>query len=153
MTQHATETSPIRKAITVSRPIEEAFRIFTEGIGTWWPLESHAISHDPEAAVFETHAGGRVYERTRSGREHVWGTVRVWEPPERVVFTWSMPHWEVDAQTEVDVRFTSREHGAEVVLEHRGWERLGDDGPTRRASYDGGWDYVFGERYASAASA
>jgi uncharacterized protein YndB with AHSA1/START domain len=153
MTQQATETSPIRKTITVTRPVEDAFRVFTEGIVSWWPLASHAISDDAEAAVFEPREGGRVYERARSGEEVVWGTVRVWEPPERVVFTWSMPHWSVDALTEVDVRFAPHEGGTKVVLEHRGWERLGDDGPKRRASYDGGWDYIFGERFTSAANA
>ncbi len=153
MTQQATEASPIRKTITVTRPVEDAFRIFTEGIGSWWPLETHGFADDAEAAVFETRAGGRVYERTRSGDEHVWGIVRVWQPPDRVVFTWSLPHWDIDHQTEVEVRFSPHRKGTEVALEHRGWERLGDEGPKRRASYDGGWDYVFRERFTSAANA
>jgi hypothetical protein len=65
----------IRKTVTIDCTAEHAFRVFTEGIGTWWPLHTHSISvmddgsGAPETAVMEPRVGGRLYERTRDGRE------------------------------------------------------------------------------------
>ena len=39
-----------------------------------------------------------------------------------------------------------------VELEHRGWERLGDQGPRPRTSYERGWPGVL-EAFAGAAIA
>ena len=30
---------PIRRSVTVAREAEQAFRIFTEEMGSWWPVE------------------------------------------------------------------------------------------------------------------
>jgi hypothetical protein len=34
-----------------------------------------------------------------------------------------------------------------VVLEHSGWERLGEKGLAMRNGYDQGWGVVFGRRF------
>jgi uncharacterized protein YndB with AHSA1/START domain len=151
MSQQATETAAVRKTVNVKRRPEDAFRLFTEGIGTWWPLETHSPSDgETEALVMEERVGGRLYERMREGGEVVWGEILAWEPPGRVAFTW---HLGGPVTTEVDVRFTAEGDGTRVELEHRGWERHGDRAPDLRASYDSGWDYVLGRRYAEAADA
>ena len=67
MTTHATETDAIRKTVTVPLPVEKAFALFTAGIDTWWPYESHSIGGEKtESAVFDLDAK-RLYER-RTGR-------------------------------------------------------------------------------------
>jgi uncharacterized protein YndB with AHSA1/START domain len=152
--QHA-PLAPVRKQITVACSVEQAFRTFTEGIGTWWPVRTHSITADadgsnpPEAVVFETEAGGRLYERARDGRECDWATILVWEPPHRIVLEWKVNP--VAPPTEVEVGFAPASTGTRVELEHRGWERYADGGSAERASYDSGWHGVLG-RYEGAVS-
>ena len=56
--------SSIRKTIVVAAPLEDAFRVFTEQIGSWWPLRRYSVGEDrAETAVVERKEGGRVYER------------------------------------------------------------------------------------------
>jgi uncharacterized protein YndB with AHSA1/START domain len=45
MTMQATETGPIQKTVLVPLPVEKAFQLFTDGIDSWWPFETH--SWDP----------------------------------------------------------------------------------------------------------
>jgi uncharacterized protein YndB with AHSA1/START domain len=150
MSSTETTVEPVRRTVTVDRPIEDAFRVFTEGIATWWPLRSHSIegmasdgAQAPETVVLEGRAGGRLYERMTSGEEGYWGTVTHWEPPHRVVIEWKV-NPSAAAPTEIDVSFIPEGDGTRVELEHRGWERLGASAAEARASYSDGWGTVFG---------
>ena len=143
----------LRKTVEVGTPPERAFRLFTEGMGTWWPKETHSVGEErAETVVFEPGVGGRIVERTLDGEEHVWGTVTVWEPPRRLVMTWHPGRGPETAQ-EVEVRFEPSGTGTRVELVHTGWERLGDRAAAVYDNYDGGWSYVVGERFAAAANA
>jgi uncharacterized protein YndB with AHSA1/START domain len=143
-----TEIAPVTKSIMVKRPPEEAFRVYTEGIATWWPLETHSPSQKAETVIIEPREGGRLYERTTDGEELDWGEVLVWDPPQRLVHSW---HLGRSVATEVELRFTAQGDDTLVELVHSGWERHGEYAAALRAQYDSGWDFVFGERYASAA--
>jgi uncharacterized protein YndB with AHSA1/START domain len=136
---------PVVKKVRVHLGIEDAFRLFTQGMGQWWPLDTHSIAADThdgrikaEGLVFEGHTGGRIYERMSDGSEGLWGHVLLWEPPNRVVFSWN-PSLIDRPHTEVEVRFFPAGDATDVELEHRGWERLGADGPGKRGAYDSGW--------------
>ena len=60
----------------VDAPVEHAFRVFTERLGEWWPVKTHSVAQEnAETVVLERREGGRFYERTRDGNEHLWGTV------------------------------------------------------------------------------
>lgn len=150
MTEQTT-LAPIRRSITVPRPVEDAFRLYTEGMSSWWPLRSYSVGEDQaESVALEGRVGGRIYERTTEGREHDWGRVLVWEPPTRVVYSWQ-PEPSSPAPTEVEIRFIAEDEGwTRVELEHRGWERLGAVADRARASYDTGWITVLG-RYEEVA--
>lgn len=140
-----TEALVVRKAIAVAVPPERAFALFTERIDTWWPLDTHSLGGErAQAAVFETFAGGRVFERMTDGEEALWGRILEWDPPRRVSFSWEI----TQPATEIDVRFAPEGEGTRVELEHRGWERLETD-RGRRDSYDTGWNMVLG-RYLEA---
>jgi uncharacterized protein YndB with AHSA1/START domain len=145
--EQVTEIAPVTKSIVVKRSPEEAFRVYTEGIATWWPLETHSPSGKSETLVIEPREGGRLYERTTDGEELDWGEVLAWDPPRRLVHSW---HLGRSVATEVELRFTPQGDGTLVELVHSGWERHGDYAAELRAQYDSGWDLVFGERYASA---
>jgi uncharacterized protein YndB with AHSA1/START domain len=126
-----TSTIPaLNGAITVSAPIEKAFRVFTGSFNTWWPREFHIGEAEIAEAIIEPREGGRWYERGVDGGECDWGRVLEWEPPHRLVVTWQINgEWKYDPDpehaSEIEVRFTAE--GAErtrVELEHRHLERL-----------------------------
>ena len=150
MGQQTSETA-IRKSVMVDRSVEDAFRLYTEQVATWWPYSTHSVGKDDvETVIFEGREGGRFYERTKKGDEHLWGTVLTWDPPRRVVHTWHPGRGEETAQ-EVEVAFTSGREGTRVELVHTGWERLGDRMAEAMANYDAGWDVVLG-RYVESAN-
>ena len=146
-----TQALSLRKEITVSRKPEDAFRIFTQEIGSWWPMSTHSLSGEKSRSVaMEGHIGGRVYETDDAGADHLWGTVTAWDPPNTVAFTWHVGRPEETHQT-VEVRFVPEGNGSRVTLTHDGWEKLGREGEEMLRNYDTGWDYVFGECFAGAA--
>ncbi|MGH2792977.1 MAG: SRPBCC family protein [Actinomycetota bacterium] len=140
---------PIRKTVTVGRAPAEAFKIWTEGIGGWWPAMGHSMGKERVVnVVFEPRVDGRVYEVWDDGSQHDWARVLVFEPPDRFVISWH-PNLDRLAPTEVEVRFIAEGPGTRLELEHRAWERLGEEAPEVRESYDGGWPVTL-ERFAEA---
>jgi uncharacterized protein YndB with AHSA1/START domain len=133
------QIAPVVRAISVAVPPERAFKVFTERIGAWWPLEMHGVFGDKaKTCVMEPRVGGRVYEVSVDGEEASWAEVTAYEPPERIVWSWR-PNRDRPAPTEVEITFTPEGGGTRVELMHRGWELLGDEGAEARDSYDSGW--------------
>jgi uncharacterized protein YndB with AHSA1/START domain len=140
MTMQATEIEAIRKSVTVPLPVEKAFRLFTDGVNSWWPVATHSIGgEDIENVTFDPE-GKRVYERLKDGTEHDWADIDAWEPPNRFLLAWRVNPEKIG--TEVEVRFSADGDETRVDLEHRGWEKRG---ANERADYDGGWDFVLGK--------
>ena len=141
--------APVVRGIDVDVPAARAFEIFTEDIGTWWPLEIHGVFDDrAKTCVMEPSVGGRIYEVAVDGEDAEWGTVTAFDPPNRVVWSWQ-PNPNRPAATEVEIVFIPQDEGTRVELTHRGWELFGDEGPEARASYDEGWPVTL-ERFAAA---
>jgi uncharacterized protein YndB with AHSA1/START domain len=138
----------VNRSVSVGVPPARAFAIFTGEIGTWWPLgEGFAFAGDRwQDMVIEGREGGRVYERARDGEVFHIGSVTVYEPPERIVFTWGEATEEWAAPTEVEVRFTEEGDGTRVDLEHRAFERIGPDAEATAKQYESGWVAVI-ERF------
>lgn len=134
----------VRKTVSVDCTVEEAFRVFTADALSWWPVESHSIHQSVSEIVFEPHAGGEVYEISESGERGHWATVLQWEPPNRLVLAWNILEREGDL-TEVEVQFRPDGEGTRVELEHRGWENVVLEAPSKRDDYDTGWGYVLGK--------
>jgi uncharacterized protein YndB with AHSA1/START domain len=130
----------IRKSVTVKATVEQAFNAFTKEITTWFPLATHSYGGEKATeAVFEGGTGGRVYERQEDGTEAEWAEVIAWEPPQRFILEWKI------FPSEVEVRFSYESDGVtRVDLEHRGWERAGENAEKIREDYAGGWDVVLG---------
>jgi uncharacterized protein YndB with AHSA1/START domain len=134
----------VRKVVTVDCAVEEAFRVFTAEVKSWWPVDTHSIHGDAvREIVFEEHEGGEVYELSDAGEKGHWADVVAWDPPYRVVLAWNILEREA-APTEVEVRFAPDGAGTRVELEHRGWERIAEEAAAKRESYDTGWDHVLG---------
>ena len=162
MTDQAAATS-VQASIVVDAPIEEAFSIFTEGIGSWWPPEYNLLEVDIAERVFEPRAGGEVYDIGVDGSECHWGNVLAYEPPHRVVISWNLsPHWRVETEpgkrSEVEVRFAAEASDrTRVEIDHRHLDRHGDDWESLRDSVgsDGGWSGAcrrFAERISTGAA-
>jgi uncharacterized protein YndB with AHSA1/START domain len=148
----------VRQSVVVDAPQDRAFTVFTEGMTSWWPVESYSIAPGPMAeAVIEPREGGRWFERSEDGSECDWGRVLAWEPPDRVVLAWQIsPEWkyESDLQTEIEVRFTAEDDGrTRVDLEHRKLEAYAEAAEQMRAilGSDDGWGGLL-RRFAGAAA-
>lgn len=128
---------PLVVEFEVDAPPAQAFDLWTRRCATWWP-SSHTVSGDPAAIVFEPRSGGRIIERATDGTEHDWGTVLDWQPPTRLRYRWHLFFAPAEA-TEIEVTFTALRTGTAVRLEQRGFERLGEAGPGRRARTDQAW--------------
>ena len=148
---------PVRKSVRIARPVEETFRVFVEDFAKWWPVEKFSRTADdqyPEGVtlvriVFERRAGGRIYEVTSAGDEGSWAEVLVYDPPRQLVLAWK-PNDRPEPTTEVDVRFEPDGDGTVVILEHRGWERLGERAVQARDGYAQGWTIPL-QRFEAAA--
>lgn len=138
---------PVRKNMRVRASAARAFKVFTEGIDTWWPKTHHIGSSPMTRAVMEPRVGGRCYSEQEDGTECPWGQVTAWEPPARFVMAWQItPDWKFEPDltkcSEVEVKFTPAPDGTtSVELEHRCFERQGAGGAAMRGQVDqpGGW--------------
>ncbi|MFC0529358.1 SRPBCC family protein [Phytohabitans kaempferiae] len=149
-----TETVVLRQ-IVVEAPIDKAFGVFTERFGDFKPREHNLLRVPIVETVLEPRVGGHIYDRGEDGSECRWARILVFEPPDRLVFTWDIgPTWQLDQApenaSEVEVRFVAETpQRTRVELEHRhldrhgpGWESV-RDGVGR----DRGWP-LYLARYA-----
>jgi uncharacterized protein YndB with AHSA1/START domain len=136
-------TVPVLASVHVRRSPVDAFRVFTDRIGDWWPLPTHGCFGDKAAGLrFD---GGKLVERSADGDVEVWGEVLAWEPPRRFAVTWH-PGRSGGPQSVVSVEFRADEDGTRVELTHSGWEAFGDRAAQARAAYEGpdAWGLVLG---------
>jgi uncharacterized glyoxalase superfamily protein PhnB/uncharacterized protein YndB with AHSA1/START domain len=133
------EQGTVSASVRVALPPHEAFRVFTEEIGSWYVVDRHTVvDHERTVDVrFEPYVGGRLVDVhdavTGEGREM--GRVTAWEPGRRIEFT--------DARrTETEVRFEPAGDATVVTIAQRGLDRLppGEARHVRRY----GWRLLLG---------
>ena len=150
-----TQATSVTTSIEVQAPIEHAFRVFTEGIGSWWNPDHHILQAELAEMVFEPRVGGHIIDRGTDGSECRWSRVLAYAPPERVCFSWDIsPSWELEIDpaktSEIEVTFTADGPGrTQVVLTHRHLDRHGDGWQSMRDAVGSGWDLT---RYAEVAA-
>ena len=143
--------SPVRQSVVVRAPQRRTFDTFVRTIGAWWPVQPFSAGKDQVRAVtVERRRGGRVYETWADGTEVTWGELLAWEPPERVVMSWTM----TPAPTEVELTFSALgPRLTRVAVTHRGWEALSDEqlgadcalpGGYAGGAYATGWALILG---------
>jgi uncharacterized protein YndB with AHSA1/START domain len=133
----------VRSSVTVDLPRDEAFRLFTERMGSWWPGATHSVYEaDVVDVILEPMVGGRLYEATADGRTSDWGRVTAWEPVDRVAMTWH-PGYDEALESLVEVTFSDADGGGtQVDLLHTGWEVHGADAEQMASGYQEGWPIV-----------
>jgi uncharacterized protein YndB with AHSA1/START domain len=154
-----TDPNSVRKVVRVQAPVAVAWRVFTEQIGTWWPLESYKIGRAKAVdAVIEPRVGGRWYERGEDGSTCDWGSVLVWEPTARLVLSWDITaDWQYDPSLKTEVElcfFPDGKEATRVELEHRRLDRFGARRDEMRRIFDseGDWGRLL-EGFARVAAA
>ena len=140
----------VHKEVRVPLPRDEAFRLFTEALGEWWPAITHSVGASSETRVaMDAAVGGEIYELTPAGRV-TWGTITAWDPPAMFASTWH-PGDEAELATRLSVTFDEEGPStSRVELEHSGWEVHGADARERSQEYSSGWERVLG-RYVERA--
>jgi uncharacterized protein YndB with AHSA1/START domain len=150
------EATAVQHEIVVNAPIERAFSVFTEDLGSFKPAEHNLLSVDIAETVFEPRAGGRLYDRGVDGSECNWARVLAYEPPDRVVISWDInPRWQIETDlektSEVEIRFTAETpERTRVELEHRNLDRHLEGWEAVREGVDseGGWP-LYLQRFAA----
>jgi uncharacterized protein YndB with AHSA1/START domain len=116
---------------TVDAPIERAFEIFVDEIGTWWPRDYTVSKDNLEEIGIDAKFEGQCFERDKGGAIVVWGTVLTIARPEHIVFA-----WQIDADrsliantalaSRVDIRFVAETpQTTKILLVHRDFPRHG----------------------------
>ncbi len=132
------QDTAVKLHVVVEAPQERAFRVFTEQFDRIKPREHNMLKVPIAETVFERHVGGHVYDRGVDGSECRWGRVLVYEPPNRVVFSWDISvQWQVETNhersSEVEIRFIAETPDrTRVELEHRHLDRHGDGWESMR---------------------
>jgi uncharacterized protein YndB with AHSA1/START domain len=141
--------APVVVEVEVPLDPQAAFALFTEQVGTWWPLETHSVfGRDAVDVRFPACADGPIVEVSSAGEESTWGTVQQFDPPALVRFTWH-PGRLPDTAQEVEVAFTPTSRGTAVRLVHTGWEAAGGRAAEIRDDYATGWVGVL-DRFTAA---
>jgi len=146
----------VRRQIVVEAPVDRAFHVFTQQFGAFKPPEHNLLATPIAETVFEPRVGGHIYDRGTDGSECHWARVLVYDPPQRVVFSWDIgPTWQVetdpDRTSEVEVTFVAEGPDRTLVeLEHRHLDRHGPgwEAVSGGVGHDQGWP-LYLERYAA----
>lgn len=157
------EVEPIRKSIVVNAPLDRAFALFIDKFDAIKPREHNLLTVPIAETVFESHAGGHIYDVGTDGSRCEWARVLAFEPPNRVVFSWDIgPTWQLESDpahtSEVEVRFIAdSDTHTRVELEHRHLERHGEGWRSVADGVGGeaGWSLYlrrYGEVVSAAAS-
>jgi uncharacterized protein YndB with AHSA1/START domain len=149
-------TSPygVRTTVTVPVPPKLAFEAFAGGLSAWW-MKEYTWS-GPRALVdigIEPRTGGMAYEIGPYGFRADWGRVLAWEPPSRLHITWQIgpdraPVPDPMQASEVEVTFAPCDDGTRVVVDHRHFDRHGQDAAGYRDALTDGWRELL-SRYAA----
>jgi uncharacterized protein YndB with AHSA1/START domain len=155
MMESGQQGDAIRHAVTIELPPEQAFARFVEDLGEWWPSEYTWSGDVLEEIAIEPGLGGACFERGPRGFRCDWGRVLAFDPPRGIEFTWQIgPHREPvpddNKASEVVVLFAADGGATRVNLEHRRFERHGEDGADYRDALASGqgWPFILG-RYVA----
>jgi len=144
------QNAVVKRTLHVEVPVERAFRVFTERMGSWWPASHHIGKVPFKDILIDKKAGGRWYEINAEGAECVWGTVLEWLPPRKVVLSWHLqPDWSFNPDlaraSEVALEFIAEgPESTRVEFEHHHLERHGEGWQKMREQVgsEGGWPMI-----------
>ena len=128
---------PVRQSTLVRASAQHTFTTFVTTIGAWWPVQPFSAGQGRVRDItVEQRQGGRVYETWDDGTEVDWGALLTWQPPQRLVLTWTG----TPVATEIELTFRALGPAVtRVVVEHRGWEALTEEQLSEDCALPGGY--------------
>ena len=146
---------PLISTIEVPCNQRTAFGVFVNEMGSWWPLDKRSMSlktvGEPAKSLrVEPKQGGKIVEIGHDDAEHLWGTIRSYDPHDSIAMDF---HMGLPAETAslVEVRFTALgNERTRVVLTQSNWEGFGELAEMMRGGYGSGWVIIFEQAYKSA---
>ncbi len=148
---------PLVKSVEVNCSQKKAFELFLGGMENWWPLTKISIAvmngGTTKSLRVEPADGGRIVEISDKNEEHLWGTVKSYQPNEFISMDFHIPHPSetTRVETRLELRFSSlNEGGTRVELTQSNWEGFGDMAEMCRGGYNGAWGMIFEQAYKSA---
>ncbi|QMU58169.1 MAG: hypothetical protein GKR98_08155 [Boseongicola sp.] len=144
-------TKPVIKHQLVPLPPRQAFNLFINQIGRWWPVETHSLSASlnkslPKNVYAEPREGGEILEVCFDGEIRPWGTITDWHPGERLNIKWYVGRPETEA-TLIEITFEADKNGTRLKLVHSGFDALKETANEIRQGYDAGWNGVLGANF------
>ncbi len=145
---------PIDFTIEVPCGQEKAFAVFVNEMGSWWPLDKRSMSmHSGKPAKslrIEAKQGGRIVEIGHDDTEHLWGTIKSYDPHNSISMDFHMGLPPENASL-LEVRFSALgNERTQVELTQSNWEAFGDMAEMMRGGYCSGWVIIFEQAYKSA---
>ena len=145
---------PIVKTIEVPCSQEKAFKVFVNEMGTWWPLDKRSMSmksgKPAKSLRIEPKQGGKIVEIGHDDTEHLWGTIKSYDPYDSITLDFHMGLPAENASL-VEVRFTAlQQERTRVELTQSNWEAFGDMAEMLRGFYGSGWVVIFERAFKSA---
>lgn len=143
MARNDDDIEPVTASVRVPKGSEAAFSDFIYNLRRWWPLAHTFFQDDFAVATIEPMKGGRWYETNKAGRRMVWGDVREFEPPDKVVLSYAVSpdrHSEPpERASEVEILFVP-EHGIQsreqpatsIQITHSHFSRHGEGAKAMR---------------------
>lgn len=149
LSRHAPPGDQATVSVLVAVARAQAFEIFTSELDSWWRRgkQYRFLGRTPGTLYMESRLGGRIFESVPGASgDHVFeaGRITVWEPPERLVFTWRIRNFAPDESTEVEVRFEPVGASTRVIVQHRGWAALRADHPARHGVHGAAFSRTIG---------
>jgi uncharacterized protein YndB with AHSA1/START domain len=129
----------ITKSVLLPLAQAEAFKLFTEQISAWWPVDCRHTS-DP-ASTLHLVTDGRFYERARDGREVDLGRVVEWHDGQRIVLDFYMATGPAHP-TKAEITFTPEANGTRVTVSHTPKPESNDLWTDRAPRYERSWEIV-----------
>ncbi len=146
---------PIIKTIEVPCSQEKAFVVFVSEMGSWWPLDKRSMSmmsggKPAKSLRIEPKQGGKIVEIGHDDTEHLWGTIKSYDPHDAISMDFHMGLPAENASL-VEVRFTALEgERTRVELTQSNWEAFGEMAEMMRGGYGSGWVIIFEQAFKSA---
>ena len=143
----AEAAAPIVLYLWVACSPDQAFAVFTERLGEWWP--SDAYSPGPLRGIrVEPRVGGEVAMLLEAGDAYPLGEVLVWEPGHHYAQSFTLAQ-DPAYPSRLDVTFEVGKHlgGTRVRFAHGGWTPANVEGRARFSE----WDLLLGQ-YAALAN-
>ena len=145
---------PMTYTIEVPCDQKKAFEVFVD-MGSWWPLDKRSMSlmgggQPAKSLQVEPKQGGKIVEIAPDDTEHLWGTIKSFDPNDflSMDFHMGLPP---ETASLVEVLFTTLgENQTRVELTQSNWEGFGDMAQMMRDGYGSSWVMLFEEAYKSA---